>query len=457
MKRDRYFLIVLPLFFTAVFFIYYPPTYAIVDEAAYLSTAYSLQHGTAYYDRAGINQEHMAARIRDHQISRYPPGNSILLLPFTIIHWRLTFIRGWLLTVAGYLFFILILRHYRLPEVFSALFLFHPTILLYSRTIMSDLPALVFVLAGLYAWLRKKPLWAGFILGLSAGIRYPNILIPGAWLGLTLIKKEFRAAGLLLVGAILGVFPLLIYNRLAFGTLWGAAAGYGTTFSPSYLPRTLFVFILSLTVLYPFMSIGFFFWKDRDRWIFLAPALVTLIFYGFQSYFDQPLNILAGLIMNLRYLLPIIPLFLIPYIGFLSRWKGARSVLPVFIASALVFSVFLSSRHQRYLRRELHYQKELYSHAGDGRIVICNKDIYELINPYVKFMPFYPFEIMHRLQPVERFRGPGILYLACRTRDADTQDLFRRVGDQFSVKEEIYSEAQPEYFSIWRVGVQNKP
>jgi hypothetical protein len=428
-----------------------------VDEAAYLSTVYSLQRGTVYYDQAGINQEHMAVRIRDHQLSRYPPGNSILLLPFTIIHWRLAFIRGLLLALAGYFFLILILRHFRLPEVFAALFLFHPTVLLYSRTVMSDLPALVFVLAGLYAWLRKKPLWAGFILGLSAGIRYPNILIPGAWLGLTLIKKEFRVAGLLLVGAILGVFPLLIYNRLAFGTLWGSAVWYGTVFSTGYLPRTLFVFILSLTVLYPFMSIGAFLWKDRDRWFFLAPALVTLVFYGFQSYFDQPMNFLAGLIMNLRYLLPIIPLFLIPYIGFLSRVKSARTAFPYFIGLLAIFSVLLSSKHQRFLWQEAYCQRKLYARTWDARIIICNKDIYELINPYVKYVPFYPFEIMRRIQPVDRFYGTEKVYLACRTGDAEIKDLFHRVRVRFPDRDEVYHEDSPEYFSIWRVGVPYKP
>jgi hypothetical protein len=440
------------LLFTVIFFTYYPPTYAIVDESSYLSTAYALQRGTFYYDEAGINQEHVSQRVGTHQVSRYPPGNPLLLLPFTIIVWRLAFVRGWLLAGLGLGLIILILRHYRLPEPFALLFLLHPTVLLYSRTVMSDLPAAIAILFGVYLCLKKKPLASGMVLGLSAAIRYPNLIVPAVLFILALIRKENRNAGSLLAGVIVGVCPLLIYNRIIFGTFWGSAIGYGVTFSLNSLPRTLLAFILSLITVYPLMLIGAFFWKNRDRWFFLAPAMVTMLFYGFQGYFDQPVNLLAGLVMNLRYLLPVIPLFLIPYIGFLNRGRWPPRLLSPAIGLLLILSVILSRQHQRFLDRNVEHQRELYRNTPDAGIVICNKDVYELINPYVRYVPWFPFEVMRRPQSLETFLDRDRVYLACLTGDADIRRLFDAARARFRAQEEVYTAYDPKYFSIWRVG-----
>jgi len=456
MNRERYLIIASFLLFTVIFFSYYPPTYSIVDEAAYLSTAYALQRGTFYYDQAGINQEHVSARIGDHQVSRYPPGNSLLLLPFTTINWRLAFVRGWLLVGIGLGLVILILRIYRLPESYALLFLLHPTIMLYSRTMMSDLPASVVILAGIYFWLRKKPGGAGFILGLSCAVRYPSILVPAALFVLALFKKEYRPAFSLLGGAVLGILPLVAYNLFVFGSIWGSAVGYGTTFALGYVPGTFLKFCIALMIIYPLMLVGIFLWPNRDRWVFLAPALATALFYSFQSYFDFTGSTIGDLVTSLRYLMPVIPLFLVPYIGFISRVPG-RSILLTFFAGALLIStVFLFNRHQQYLKVQVRYQNEFYSRVRDARVVVCNKDIYELINPFVKYVPWYPFVVMRRPQPVSQFVDRAGTYVACLTGETDIRGIFDSTLALFPNRIEVHTEYQPIYFSIWRV-VQETP
>jgi len=450
MTRERYLIIVSFLLFSIIFFAYYPPTYAIVDEAAYLSTAYALRNGTFYYDQAGINQEHVSARVGTHQVSRYPPGNSLLLLPFAFLNWHLVFVRGWLLVGIGLLLIIFLLRHYRLPETYALLFLLHPTILLYSRTVMSDLPASIFVLASIYLWLGRKPGWAGILLGLSGAIRFPNLLVPAALFGLALIQRENRPALTMLAGTALGVVPLIAYNLFVFGSVWGSLIGYGATFAPGNLPGTLFKFTVALMIFFPGMLIGIFLWPNRDRWIFLVPALATVLFYSFQSYFDFTGNMVGDLVMSLRYLLPVIPLLIVPYIGFLSRIPARPVFLRFATGALLIFAVFLFSRHQQYLGTQVRYQREFYARTLDARMVVCNKDIYELINPFEKYIPWVPYEIMRQPQPVNRFKSQPGVYLACLTRENDLQRIFFSTLESFPNRVEVYTENQPKFFSIWR-------
>ncbi len=451
MDRDRLMLIAAFLVFTIVFFVYYPPTCAIVDESAYLCGAYAIQHGTVFYDQAGINQEHMSSQVNGHQISRYPPGNSFLMVPFALIRWHAVFIRGWLLVVIGFFLMALILRFYRLPEAYAILLLFHPTVLLYSRTVMSDLPAMVLVLAGMYAWIRKKPLWAGLIFGLSAGIRYPIIIVPLTIVALALAKKEIFPALAMTAGMIIGMLPLVIYNLNGFGTVWGGVTGYGTTFAFQNLPGTLFKFIVPLLIIYPGMLIAFFFWRSSDRWTWWLPALATVVFYSFQGYFDDTGNRWADLVMSLRYLLPVIPLILLPAIGTVSRWSWSSRALTPVVALLMIIAVLLSRRHQDFLREEQGYQDRFYAATEDAVFVLGNKEIGEMINPYRRYIPWAYFERMRKPEPLDPYRKLNSLHLACLTTEPEIREIFDRTLTVFPWRTEIVGETTPKYFSIWRI------
>lgn len=451
MDRDRLMLIGAFLIFTAIFFFYYPATRAIVDESAYLSGAYALQRGTVFYDRAGINQEHMSDWIRGHQISRYPPGNSLLLVPFTVIGRRAIFVRGWLLAAAAFLLMILLLRHYRLPGTFAILLLYHPTVLLYSRTAMSDLPALVMVLAGMYAWIRKKHFWSGLIFGLSGAVRYPNLIVPLSVAAVALARKEFRPALALAAGSIAGLLPLAAYNLLGFGTAWGSLTGYGTAFAVQNLPVTLMRFILALLVIYPGMLIAAAFWPSPDRWTWWMPALAMLLFYSFQGYFDSTGSRAADLVMSLRYLLPALPLILLPAAGAVSRWSRSNRWLVPAALGLIAIAVLVCRRHQNFLQEKRRYEDRFYVAAADAEFVLVNKDVGEMIDPYRRHIPWAYFERMRKPQPLERYRRLDRLYLACLTRDPDIMGIYVRAAAGFSATAEIVADPAPDFFSVRRV------
>jgi len=95
----------------AAIFLFYPEFYGIYDEDLYLTATYAMQNGSFFYEKAGVSAPFLGtAKGSNGTISIYPPGNSALLLPFTIINWKLAFLKNILLYIGSFLLFILILR-----------------------------------------------------------------------------------------------------------------------------------------------------------------------------------------------------------------------------------------------------------------------------------------------------------------------------------------------------------
>ncbi|MEO0226947.1 MAG: hypothetical protein ABIL70_02715 [candidate division WOR-3 bacterium] len=452
MLGQKKILILFFLLFSILYFFFYPLTIGIVDETAYLSTAYTLQKGSIYYEQAGITSVPAMIEAKGHLVSRYPPGNSILLLPFTTINWRFSFLRGYLLMGLGYLLVILLLSHFRLSVFYSLLFLFHPSFILYSRTIMSDLPGCIFILLALYLFIKNKPCFAGLIFGLGIAIRYPLLLIPGA-LGLVLILqnriKEFLKVA---IGTIIGILPLLFYHLLLFNSPLDPIKASAVGFSIKNFPNMFLNISVSLNLLYPFLLIIPFFAKLKEKWIFITPAIFFVVFFSFYYFRDTGQNFWEALVLQQRFMLPVIPFLLIPYTEMLQNQKIINKLGTIFIPLLFFSSVVISYAHQRFLKEEISYQKKLYTFAKDADLIICNKDVFELINPYIKPLRWVPFEIEGRLVFPKEYKDSdrNILFI-CLARQIRIRTLFEEFLCQFPEAKEIYRETHPFYFSFYQL------
>jgi len=434
--------------FTILFFLFYPANTGIVDETAYLSMAYTFQNGKLYYDQAGIYSAPASIKINHHLISRYPPGNSILLLPFTKLNYKLAFLRGYLLTIIGFILLIIILAHYNLPSYYALLLLFHPSIVLYTRTIMSDLPAAIFSLAGLLLFIKKRYPYSGIIFGIAIAIRYPLLLIPFSMFSLLFVKKEFFNALKFLIGVVIGLIPLLIYDISAFNTIIGPANANLIGFSLKNFPIMFAQFFLTINIIYPLLFIISFKTKLNEKWYFIFPALIFIIIFSLQYYIDTGKNFFETIIRGQRYMLPIIPFLLIPYSEILNRIRFLQKSLPFFIIALIFVDILISHRHQEFLMKQTHYQNKLYEYTKDADMIICNKDIYELINPFIKSIKWESFESEGRLININISEGNQKIYLACLVRNENIKNLFYELLDKNGPTNEIYKEEIPQYFSI---------
>ncbi|MBZ0268012.1 hypothetical protein K8I85_07640, partial [bacterium] len=141
------------LLLVALYALWYPRTFAIIDESTYLSTAYAYRAGTLFHDEAGLSSI-ASDTIEGHRVSKFAPLVPLLYAPFTWISWRAPFVVNFALHLLGFALFVGLVRRARLPDWVALLYLFHPTLLFYARTLMSDVAAGVFVLAA-YAALGR--------------------------------------------------------------------------------------------------------------------------------------------------------------------------------------------------------------------------------------------------------------------------------------------------------------
>ncbi len=437
------------LLYTAIFFFFYPLNTGIVDETAYLSMAYTLQNGKLYYDQAGIYAAPASIKFNNHLASRYPPGNSLLLLPFTRLNYNLIFLRGYILMVLGFIILIAILSHYNLPSYYALLFLFHPSMVLYSRTVMSDLPCTICCLAGLISFIKKKYILAGIVFGLNIAIRYPSILIPIALIVIFFIKKDFSNLVKFLIGNATGVMPILLYHILVFHTVIGPARANIIGFSFSNLPIMFFQFFLMINIIFPLMLLISFKTKLIEKWYFIFPVLIFLLFFSLQYYSDTGKNFFETLIRGQRYMLPVIPFLIIPYSEFVERTRFFKKILTGFIITLVFLNIIISYKHQRFLDKQTYYQNKLYEYAKDADVIVGNKDIYELINPFIKPVKWESFESEGKLINVNISNDNKKIYLACLARSENIKNLFYELLIKTKTTKEIYKEENPQYFAIY--------
>ncbi|MGB9722055.1 MAG: ArnT family glycosyltransferase [bacterium] len=455
MFRERTIVVIGVILFTFLFFYFYPINIGIVDETAYLSMTYAFQNGKLYYDSAGIESAPASMITNGHLVSRYPPGNSILLLPFSVVHWKWIFLRGYILMIIGLIIFILILSHYRLPLYYALLFLFHPSLLLYSRTIMSDLPSTIFSLLGLLFLMKRRIFLSSILFGLSIAIRYPIVLVPASSGLIFLYRRQIKALIRLLVGVLIGIVPLLLYNIICFKTFTGPVKANIVGFSLANLPAMFIQFFVSMNILYPLLFITAFKTKIKEKWFFILPALLFLLFFSLQYFMDTGKNFLETIILGQRYMLPVVPFLLIPYIEVLNQIRLNKIVL-IFCLGLIVLGACLHNKHEQYLKQQSAYQNKLYQYTQGAETIVCNKDVYELINPFIKSIKWISFESEGKLLQFSISEDNQSVYLACLAREEYVRKIFVDLLNKFPARQEIYSENIPYYFSIWQLKEQLK-
>jgi len=370
----------------AVIFLYYPEFYGIYDEDLYLTATHAMQNGSFFYEKAGVDVPFLGtAKGTKGTISIYPPGNSALLLPFTAINWKLGFLKNILLYIGSFLLFILILRKLNIDPVYSLVFLLHPTILLFSRTLMSDIPSMFFLLLGIFFLLDKKSLAAGFSLGFLVLLRYPNLIIIIGIFGALLYLKEYKKVMLLFPGVFLFSFVLLGYIMYAYGFILGPFTIDGAkSFSIQYFIYNFPYYLLSLNVLYPGMLLVaiFFGFKNKKISFFVIPSLVAVLFYSFYYYIDGGSSVIEKLVKGQRFMVPIIPLLLIPYLDFLQNKKFAKKAFIFIVPLLFIFNCGIQYKHHQFVREEKRLSQVLQEKIENVDMVMCNSDTDELFNPY---------------------------------------------------------------------------
>ena len=168
----------LMLSFAVLFAAYYPPIAGIEDEIGFVNQALVWSRGAVSSEGAGyphgledfieVNGRHVPAR---------HPGRSLLALPFLVLGGtRAAFVSGLALhLLATFAGAALLARLGRSP-LWAVLILFHPTLAIYSRTVMADGAAGTGLLLAALGVVSGAPVGAGLAVGLAAAMRYHSAL-----------------------------------------------------------------------------------------------------------------------------------------------------------------------------------------------------------------------------------------------------------------------------------------
>jgi hypothetical protein len=381
------------LAWAALFALAYPRTFAIIDESTYLSTAYVYRAGTIFLDVAGVDSVSRVP-VGGHEVSKFAPLWPLLLTPLTALGWRATFAANPILHLVGFVVFVRMLRSAKLPSWGALLYLAHPTLVYYSRTLMSDVAAGVLFLLAWRAWRRETPggaLRAGLWLGASCLVRYTNVVLAALFVAAA-VGEQARGRSTagrtraLLGGLVPGALLLAIYDQVAFGKWWRGSDGYRDDrsdlgmqgqFGWDEVGAGALHYGTALLVVFPLMLLGVFLYRGRDRFLVRTVALGFTLFFCFYYYRDQAEGWLRTAVVGMRFLVPVLPLFLFAYVEMLGRWTArapARLAQGIVAALALVGCAAVHLKHDARLQRVDAQRRLLYSVTTDGAVILCDTE-----------------------------------------------------------------------------------
>jgi hypothetical protein len=365
-RREWLALALLMLGYTILFAVFYPPVAGIEDETGFLNQALVWSRGAVSAERAGF-PDGLADFIvvQGRHVPARHPGRSLLALPFLMLGGtRATFLSGLVLHLTTTVIGGLLLARLGRSPLWACLLLFHPTLAIYSRTIMADAAAGASLLLAGLAILAGRPVAAGLAVGLAALMRYHAALalplVAGSFLIPSRRGHAWRNAGLCALAGSAVAIPIIIHNFFIYGTITEPFTRDRGYFSFAFfVPHSVF-YISALLVIWPGMLLAPILDRSPLRWLgrgvvvlFLGP----LLFYYFHDTAD---GWLGTLVVGQRLLQVALPLWVVGYAGVLDDWVAAplrrslgdetsRGVAIVLCGGLLAANGLMFARHQAHL------------------------------------------------------------------------------------------------------------
>ncbi len=345
----------------AIFGCFYPNHFLIADETAYFDQAMAWSAGARTIQHCPPCPGTCTTTLP----GGYPAGTALLAIPFLwLVGPSGVFWCGLLAWVAGTWGVFRALAEDKKDTLWAAYpWFFLPGIIL-TRALMSDLPG--FALAALFIWWygkgTRKPIYcfgAGAAAGLGLLFRETNLLWAMPFL-LGAIGRKLPERRLLWAGFGAGLLPRLVSGWLLYGhPLY--LRDPGISFSISHLPGQLSLYLLMLLIVAP--GGLYLLWKSNWRYRTETWAAIGLYVavYGCYGYDAVAKSGYKGLVLQARYLLPLLPLLSMTaahsnlrLAGF-AGWK--RAIIPI---TAGIFFIAVQWSGWRYNSEQQKFTSALY-------------------------------------------------------------------------------------------------
>ena len=285
------------------FLAFYPSQFTIKDEVSYFNEVLMI---TGDFDAPNDN-------IR----AKYPLGTAMLATPFYLLFGNAgVFLLSFTCVLLSWVILYLCLEKYKVNTIFSYFIFLYPASLTLSRSLMSDMPALLLSSIFLLYWLNKKykhrELVLGFIAGISALFREPMIILFSPFLLFIFIQGNIKSK-LFLSSSVLFGLSFRFYSSHYFWNDWLYAKGInGSELSWSF---DQFGFNL---MLYSLFLLAFIPLKVRRNFSEVKGAVLTyrlamalyILFFCFYEYNGRSAGLLKSIILGGRFMIPVLPFFI---------------------------------------------------------------------------------------------------------------------------------------------------
>ncbi len=338
--------LVVALFFTGCFFYFYPQLPHVADEVGYLNRAVDLVQPLAYTD--ALSGERINLTTQD-----FPLGTAFLTAIFVWLGGaKAAFMQGWFCLLLSYLLITAMLRRLQLPEWTALLCFFFAPALVFSRSIMSDLPSLLLasIFFFVYYYNKKNAIntfFLSFIFGLSIWFRETNVIIFFIFIIKILYdsikSKNFITMFVLVFGIAVALLPRLLTAYYIYGDAWHIKVS-GYDFSLRFAAQTFLLYSLTLNVFFPF---GF--WQvlqyknktaDVTDWILKTTLSLFFLFFILYEYNGIGSSGWAkASLLSTRFFVPLLPFFCLILANNALRFQA--KITQYGIKNIFIFAVFL--------------------------------------------------------------------------------------------------------------------
>jgi len=385
--------------FIGGYFFFYPRMYSTQDEAAYLAQAFAIRHGHLTLD--SLHQDIVQSFVVGHHlVAQYPPGMATVLALASILGWNAALGVNLVIAIVTCLLVARVLGRLGIPRVFAVLYLLYPSTVLFSQTAMSDLLAGLLVIAAITAVLDERPVLVGLFLGASVLVRDANVLacvtVP-VGVAVTMSRRHGpgrqRAVATWLVrfacgAAVGGVVAALVYYRVDGGRSYSHIGTFGLHYLPHHLPQLL----LGLTVLYPLMLAAPAMLRGRVALPLALTCYGFVFLYGAWFFQAKGSNWAQTLVVSQRFMLVVLPLFVVAYSALLwrvigrlrldrtrARYRAAAVVAA--IGALLVGALLVQFEIHRHTATLADARAALLRTVGERDLLVCDKEVGKLFLP----------------------------------------------------------------------------
>jgi hypothetical protein len=401
-RRSGWIVLILTcLAFAVLFLATYPTLSGVEDEVGFVNQALVWSRGAISSEASGFDElrydgdisdtPHLADFIRvdgRHVPSRHP-GRSLILLPFLMLGGvRAGFLSGLAIHLGTTLVGAALLARLGKSPAWAILILLHPTLALYSRTILGDEAAGGFILlAALMTTVpgRRGAIATGIAAGLAALMRYhAGLALPVIAASIALDPARDRRWGdglaCLISGGAVGVL-LIAYNLALYHAPLDAPGAARGVFGLRYLANQVPFYATALMVLWPGMLVTPALDRSPLRWSARGVALIYFGFFSLYYWHDTGSNAAETLVASLRLMQVALPVWIVSYaVAVDDRIAGplrcrfgtrASALVGLTIVAVLFATVAVAfNKHRTHLRTLEAARDALAAEAPSGSVVV---------------------------------------------------------------------------------------